>query len=146
MVLMMPSMAGFYFSCQDNCWVIMILWHRYHWCWHQCHVPLTVHWYSMTLMLTAMASLDQKVMLCFILIIWTLRNVMVPLTVPLALCGTSGIAWLKSHVFAPHFDNLNQRNAVVPLMMPLTSCDPVSCINCITWWKVMLHFSFIIYI
>ena len=40
----------------------------------------------------------------------------------------SGITWPKGYV-APHFSHLDLRNAVVPLMMPLASCDQNCCIS-----------------
>ena len=40
----------------------------------------------------------------------------------------------KHHV-APNFDCLDLRNVLVPLTMPLPSCDAVTEANCVTWPK-----------
>ena len=55
--------------------------------------------------------------------------------------GVYGITWPKSYV-APHFDHLDLRIALVPLMMPLLSCDTDIGTNCITWPKKSCCTSF----
>ena len=73
-----------------------------------------------------------------------LASVSCTMTKPLKSCDAdaTGITWPKNHV-ASHFICLNIRNAVVPLMMLLASCDIDVSASDIKWLKchVAPHFK-----
>ena len=74
-----------------------------------------------------------------------IRKAMEPFMIPLVSCdasaGTNGVTCPNSHV-APHFDHLDARNAMVPLVI-LCSTNASSCV--ITWPKSHLepHFEYL---